>query len=58
MKYKIFYRPQTFDLIGFSDGEVSLNFPYLEVELDMLHSLDGYAIVDSEIGPVLVLKPE
>lgn len=36
--------------MGFSDGEVSMQFPYLEVEMDFLHSLEGYEIAPTEEG--------
>ena len=44
---KIFYRPDTLEIIGMSEGEDSMNFPYVTTEED-LHSTLGCKINENK----------
>lgn len=56
MKYKIFYRPETREIMGFSDGAVAMEMPFVEVETDIvLHSSETYKIqkIDGDMRLVI-----
>lgn len=46
---KIFYNPETLEIKGMSDGEVSMSFPFLETDKE-LHSLSFVRIVTDKKG--------
>lgn len=52
---KIFYRPESLQIMGMSDGEDSMNFPYIEVE-ENYHSTENMKIVPSGDGVQLIVE--
>ena len=43
MTHKIFYNPKTLKIVGMSDGDSSMEFPFIET-LEEYHSTDGLEI--------------
>ncbi len=54
--YKVFYEPNTLQIKGFSDGETSMDFPYVETDVAPI-LLSNYKIeIIDEIPKLSVIK--
>jgi hypothetical protein len=36
MQYKVFYNPETLEIKGHSDGEISMELPYIETDYSIV----------------------
>ncbi len=50
---KIFYKPETLQIMGMSDGEIVMGFPYIETE-QIFHSLENVHV--EKVDDIYVLK--
>lgn len=47
MKNKVFYNPDTLEIRGFSDGEVSMELPYIETHYN-LKLIENFKIEETD----------
>ncbi len=52
---KVFYNAETLEIKGFSDGEVSMDFPYIETD-HMIRETYSIRVIQGTNGPELAFK--
>lgn len=47
----IFYKPETLQIMGMSDGEASMQYPYIEID-EYYHATDNLYLEKNEAGEI------